>query len=87
MRGLVGRRQPGGALLLRRPLLLHTVGVGFGVDVAFCNRDMEVICIVRLPRFRVALPRRGGRQLVVASAGAFDRWRLAVGDRLEVKGS
>jgi hypothetical protein len=48
---------------------------------------MEVICITRLPRFRVAMPRRGGRQLIVASEGAFDRWRLAVGDRLEVKGS
>ena len=87
MRGLVGRPEPEGALLLRRPLLLHTIGVDFGVDAAFCNPEMKVTDITRLRRFRIALPRpsRGGRIVVVASEGAFERWRLAVGDRLEVK--
>ena len=89
MRGLVGRPEPEGALLLHRPLLLHTVGVGYGVDVAFCNPKMEVTAIARLKRSRVALPRlrRGARMVVLASEGAFERWHLAVGDRLEVKGS
>jgi uncharacterized protein len=56
------------------------------VDVAFCDRDLKVISIVRLRRHRIARPRRHGRMLVVASEGAFERWRLAVGDRLEIKG-
>jgi uncharacterized membrane protein (UPF0127 family) len=87
VRGLVGRPEPDGALLLRRPLMLHTIGVPYGVDVAFCNREMEVISIIRLRSFRIALPRRGGRALVVGGEGAFERWRLAVGDRLEIKGT
>jgi uncharacterized membrane protein (UPF0127 family) len=88
VKGLVGRPEPEGALLLRRPLLLHTIGVGFGVDLAFCNQEMEVTEITRLGRSRIALPRwsSGHRLVVVARKGAFDRWRLAVGDRLEVKG-
>jgi uncharacterized membrane protein (UPF0127 family) len=89
VKALVGRPEPEGALLLPRPLLLHTIGLGFGVDVAFCNQEMEVTDTVRLRRSRIALPRlsRGGRLVVVASEGAFERWRLAVGDRLEVKGT
>jgi uncharacterized membrane protein (UPF0127 family) len=31
-------------------------------------------------------PRRGCRAVIEAEAGAFERWRLQVGDRLEVKG-
>jgi uncharacterized membrane protein (UPF0127 family) len=89
VKGLAGRPEPEGALLLRRPLLLHTIGVNFGVDVAFCNPEMEVTEIARLGRGRIALPRlsRGGRMVVVASECAFERWRLAVGDQLEVKGT
>jgi hypothetical protein len=86
LKGLWGRPRPDGALVLRRPLLLHTVGVGYAVDVAFCNEDMVVIATVRLPRFRVARPRRGAKLLVVAGEGAFERWRLTTGDRLEVTG-
>ena len=89
VKGLIGRPEPEGALLLRRPLVLHTIGVGFGVDVAFCNHEMKVTDIARLRRSRIALPRlsRGGRLVVVAGEGAFERWRLSVGDRLEVKGT
>jgi uncharacterized membrane protein (UPF0127 family) len=89
IRGLLGRPEPEGAMLLRRPLLLHTIGVGFRVDAAFCNPEMRVTDIVQLGRFRIALPRpwRAGCVVVVAGEGAFERWRLAVGDRLEVKGT
>ena len=89
LKGLVGRSEPEGALLLRRPLLVHTLGLSFGVDVAFCNPELEVTDIARLRRSRIALPRlsRRGRLVVVASEGAFERWRLEVGDRLEVKGT
>lgn len=87
LKGLCGRSRPDGALVLRRPLLLHTVGVAYAVDVAFCDDEMVVIATVRLPRFRVARPRRGAKLLVVAADGAFERWRLAVGDHLEVTGA
>jgi hypothetical protein len=90
LRGLWHRPPPEGALLLRPPLVLHTVGLPYAVDVAFCDGGtdgrMAVTETVRLPPFRVARPRLGTKMLVVAADGAFERWRLAVGDELEVSG-
>jgi hypothetical protein len=37
-------------------------------------------------RRRVLSPRLGAGGLVVATAGTFERWRLHVGDCLEVRG-
>jgi hypothetical protein len=76
-----------GAFLVRPPLVLHTIAVCCAVDVAFCDADLTVLATLWLGRWRVARPRAGTRQLLMAKAGAFDRWGLAVGDRLEVKGS
>jgi uncharacterized protein len=87
VKGLAGRDRIDGALLLRPPLVLHTLGRPFAVDVAFCDADLKVLTTVWLDRWRIALPRLNARRLVVAEAGAFERWHLAVGDRLEVKGS
>jgi hypothetical protein len=90
LRGLWHRPVPLGALLLRPPLVLHTVGVPYAVDVAFCEDGtdgrMAVTETVRLPPFRVARPRLGAKLLVVAADGAFERWRLTVGDELEIRG-
>jgi hypothetical protein len=73
-----------GALLLRhRPLVL---AVRSPVDVAFCDRELQVRAIACLSGYRVARPRLGSGSVVVARGGAFERWRLAVGDRVEVKG-
>jgi uncharacterized membrane protein (UPF0127 family) len=71
-------------------LVLHTVGLPYAVDVAFCDdaTDGRIVVTetVRLPPFRVARPRIGAKMIVVAADGAFDRWRLAAGDELEVRG-
>jgi uncharacterized membrane protein (UPF0127 family) len=90
LRGLWHRPPPVGALLLRTPLLLHTVGLPYAVDVAFCDDGtdgrMAVTDTVRMPPFRVARPRLGTKMIVVAADGAFERWRLLVGDELEIRG-
>jgi len=90
LRGLWHRPVPTGALLLRPPLVLHTVGVPYAVDVAFCEGGtdgrMAVTETVHLTPFRVARPRLGTKLLVVAADGAFERWRLVVGDELEIRG-
>lgn len=82
-----GRCPSDRALIRRRPLLLHTLGQPAGVDVAFCDDDLQVIATIWLSRWRVARPRWRARRVVVARAGAFERWRLSAGDRLEIKGS
>lgn len=90
LRALRHRPPPEGAFLLKPPLLLHTLGLPYAVDVAFCEDGTEgrmaVTETVRLAPFRVARPRPGTKMLVVAVDGAFERWRLAVGDELEIRG-
>ncbi len=85
-RGLLGRTSFEGALLLRRTRSLHTVGKRFPIDVAFLTDDLHDIGTVTVPPYRVALPRRDGRAVLEAQAGAFERWRLVPGDALEIKG-
>src|SRR5439155_15234632 len=86
MRGLLGRDGIDGALLIERARSVHTIGMRFPIDVAFCDRDLNVIALVCMPRFRLGRPRPRARSVLEAEAGAFERWRLHVGDQLEIKG-
>jgi uncharacterized protein len=85
-KGLMGRDGLEGALLLRPCTSVHTVGMRFDIDVAFCDEALKVLETVRMRRWRVGLPRPGAHSVLEAEAGAFDRWRLRPGDQLEVKG-
>ena len=85
-KGLMGRDSVEGALLLRPCTSVHTACMRFAIDVAFCDDDLKVLETVRMRRWRVGLPRRGASCVLEAEAGAFDRWRLQPGDKLEVKG-
>ncbi len=84
-RGLSGRDRYEGALLLAHTRSVHTFTMRFPLDVAFCDADLTVLRTIRLGRWRVALPRRGGRSVVEGEAGSFERWGLAVGDHLEFR--
>ena len=84
-RGLLGRDGIDGALWIAPARQVHTVGLRFAIDVAFCDGDGVVLRIVTLPRHRVALPVLKARAVVEAEAGSFGRWNLKVGDQLEVK--
>lgn len=85
-RGLLGRDHLEGALLLRPALSVHTVGMHFDLDVAFCDADLVVLEVVPMRRWRLGRPRPKARAVLEAQAGAFERWGLRPGDRLEVKG-
>jgi uncharacterized membrane protein (UPF0127 family) len=85
-RGLLGKKSYEGAMLLRGTRSVHTIGMRFAIDVAFLTTDMRVVAVVTLRPQRIALPRRGGRSVLEAQAGAFERWALAPGDLLEIKG-
>ncbi len=85
-RGLLGRDGIEGALVLRPCRSVHTIGMRFPIDVAFCDEDMTVVRIARLGRHRVSLPVWRSRTVIEAEAGAFARWILRPGDRLEIKG-
>jgi hypothetical protein len=84
-RGLLGRDGIEGALLLEPAKSVHTIGMRFPIDVAFCDEEMVVLRVVHLPRYRVALPVWKAHAVVEAESGCFARWELRPGDQLEVK--
>jgi uncharacterized membrane protein (UPF0127 family) len=84
-RGLLGRDAIDGALLLRPCRSVHTIGMRFPIDVAWCDRELVVLRTARLERHRVSRPVWRAGAVVEAQAGSFARWGLAVGDRLEVR--
>ncbi|MGH9102082.1 MAG: DUF192 domain-containing protein [Acidimicrobiales bacterium] len=86
VRGLLGRDGIEGALLLRPARSVHTLGMRFAIDVAYCDADMVVVCTVPMAPWRMGRPRLRVRCVLEARAGAFEQWRLRPGDRLEVKG-
>lgn len=86
-RGLLGRDTIDGALLLRPAKSVHTIGMKFDIDVAFCDRDLKVLSTRTLPRNRVTAPVWKAHCVVEAEAGAFTIWHLRPGDQLYLKGS
>ena len=83
--GLCGRTGCDGALHLDRTRTVHTLGVGFPLDVAFLSADLTVLRVARLKPWRVALGGPAARSVVEAEAGSLERWGVRVGDQLEVR--
>lgn len=84
-RGLLGRDALDGALLIERTRSVHTVGMRFPIDVAFCDDDLVVVRTKALSPGRVTWPVVGARCAIEAEAGTFAAWGLRVGDELEVR--
>jgi uncharacterized membrane protein (UPF0127 family) len=84
-RGLLGRDGIEGALLLRPARSVHSMGMRFPIDVAFCDKDLVVVRTLRLRPGRVTRPSLHRGCVLEAQAGAFERWRLRPGDKLEVR--
>ena len=85
-RGLLGKSSYEGAMVLPRTRAVHTFGMRMAVDVAVCDKDLTVLGVTTLRPYRMSFPRRGGRSIIEAQAGAFERWGLRVGDHLELRG-
>jgi uncharacterized membrane protein (UPF0127 family) len=84
-RGLLGRDGTTGVVVLEGTRWVHTVGMRFAIDVAYLDADGTVLKTVRMGRHRVGVPVAKARTVVEAEAGAFGRWGLRVGDRVEVR--
>ena|SRR5437660_12789247 len=85
IRGLLGRDDFDGAILIRPAKSVHTLGMRFAIDVAHCDGDLVVVRTSGMARYRIGRPCLRARCVIEARAGAFDRWRLRPGDHLEVK--
>ncbi|MDQ1401790.1 MAG: uncharacterized protein QOG03_106 [Actinomycetota bacterium] len=87
LKGLLGRDGLDGALLIRKARSVHTLGMRFPIDVAYCDRALRVVDVrCGMRPHRMGRARFTARCVIEAEAGAFERWRLRPGDQLEVKG-
>jgi uncharacterized membrane protein (UPF0127 family) len=85
-KGLLGRGGIDGALLLPSARMgVHTFGMRFPLDVAFCDKELVVKRVVEVKPGRMTKPSFRAPRVLEAEAGAFDRWQLQVGDKLEIK--
>lgn len=84
-RGLLGRDGIDGALLLAPASSVHTLRMRFPIDVALCDKHLVVLRTVTMRPNRLGRPSPRARSVVEAEAGAFTRWRLAPGSRLEIR--
>jgi uncharacterized membrane protein (UPF0127 family) len=85
-RGLVGRDDLDGVLVLRPCRHVHTFGVKFPIDVAFCDRYGFVLHVANLKPARMSRPVWRSYFAIEAPDGSFDRWKLQLGDVVEVRG-
>jgi uncharacterized protein len=84
-RGLLGRDAFDGALVLRPCRNVHTARMRFAIDVAFCDPEGVVLRTVSLPPWQVSPYVHKAAFAIEAQAGAFDRWQLRTGDRVELR--
>jgi uncharacterized membrane protein (UPF0127 family) len=82
-KGLLGRDGIEGAMLLTPARSVHSLGMRFPLDVAWCDRDLTVLRVARLRRHRMTRAVARAHAVLEAEAGSFARWNLTVGDHLE----
>ena len=83
-RGLLGRAgiAKDAAMLLSPCLAVHTVGLGFPIDLAFVDRDGIIVRLVHsLPPWRLAGSVKA-RSVIELSAGRLASCQVQLGDRL-----
>ena len=85
-RGLIGREEVEGALILRPCRQVHPFGMQFPIDVAFCDRYGFVLHPCTLAPRRVCRPVWRSYFAIEARAGSFERWKLQLGDVVEIRG-
>jgi uncharacterized membrane protein (UPF0127 family) len=83
-KGLLGMDDFDGVLRLRARSV-HTIGMRFGVDAAFCDPDGTVRRIVTMAPWRVSRPELRRTIVFEAREGTFREWNLSPGDCLEVR--
>ena len=84
-RGLLGRDGIDGIMVLRPCRNVHTFGMRFAIDVAFCDRDGVVLRTTTLSPRRISPVVLRAAMVLESEAGALARWNVVVGDRLELR--
>ena len=74
-RGLIGKDgYADRGMLFSNANAIHTIFMKFPIDVAFLDKHLVVLDIVRMPPWRLGVPRLRARYVLEAEAGAFKQW-------------
>lgn len=85
-RGLRGLEEIERPLLIAPCRSVHTLGMRRVIDVVFLDREGVIVAIASLPPRRVTRVHMGAAMVIEADGGAVERWGLAPGDRVDIKG-
>lgn len=83
-RGLLGARSVPHALLLHPCSSVHSLGMRIPLEVAYLDRDLVVVDLCDLPRWRMHLPRRHAIAVLEAATGQLSACGARVGSKLGV---
>lgn len=81
-RGLLGCDDYRRVLVLRPAKQVHTFGMRFAIDIAWCDRKGQVLRVAELEPNRLSAWVLGSHQVLEAAAGTFNRLGIGVGDRV-----
>jgi uncharacterized protein len=84
-RGLLGRDGIEGAILLTPCSSIHTLGMRFGIDVAYLTKDLRIISTAQVPPNRLCMVRLRSRHVLEAELGKFTEWGIRPDGRLEIE--
>lgn len=71
--------------MLRPCRWVHTIGMRFGLDIAYLDNEGVVVKTVHMRPHRMGVPVWRATLVIEAQEGAFARWGLRVGDTIEVR--
>ena len=86
-KGLCGQTQIEGAFVIPNCRWVHTFGMRVPIDVAYLDADGNVIKTVHMHKMRLGVPVWHARTVIEAEKGAFARWGINVGNKIEVHDS
>ena len=86
-KGLSGQTQIEGALVIPNCRWVHTFGMRIPIDIAYLDTDGNVIKTVQMSKMRLGAPVWNARTVIEAEKGAFARWGINVGNKIEVRDS
>ena len=86
-KGLCGQTHIEGAFVIPNCRWVHTFGMRVAIDIAYLDADGNVIKTAQMSKLRLGAPVRNARTVVEAEKGAFARWGISVGNKIEVRDS
>jgi uncharacterized membrane protein (UPF0127 family) len=86
-KGLCGQTHIEGAFVIPNCRWVHTFGMRLSIDIAYLDADGNVIKTVHMHKMRLGAPVWHARTVIEAEKGAFARWGIHVGNKIEVRDS